>query len=105
MKSLRWWTLAVLLVGAPAMVPAEDLFDIKPVVDGVYAAIAKPQYKVNCNAAIVLLDDGVLVVDTHSKPSAARARRRIKDMSRIVGPARTMSAPAGRFPGCPITTR
>jgi cyclase len=73
MKSLRWWTLAVLLVGAPAMVAAEDLFDIKPVVDGVYAAIAKPQYKVNCNAAIVLLDDGVLVVDTHSKPSAARA--------------------------------
>jgi glyoxylase-like metal-dependent hydrolase (beta-lactamase superfamily II) len=28
---------------------------------------------VNCNAAIILLEDGVLVVDTHSKPSAARA--------------------------------
>jgi len=27
---------------------------------------------VNCNAAIVILDDSVLVVDTHSKPSAAR---------------------------------
>ena len=52
---------------------ADDLFDIKPVADGVYAAIAKPAYKVNCNAAIVILDDGVLVVDTHSKPSAARA--------------------------------
>jgi len=52
---------------------AEDLFDIKPVADGVYAAISKPAYKVNCNAAIILLDDGVLVVDTHSKPSAARA--------------------------------
>lgn len=52
---------------------ADDLFDIKPVADGVYAAIAKPAYKVNCNAAIILLDDGVLVVDTHSKPSAARA--------------------------------
>ena len=52
---------------------AEDLFDIKPIADGVYAAIAKPAYKVNCNALIVLLDDGVLVVDTHSKPSAARA--------------------------------
>ena len=52
---------------------AEDLFDIKPVADGVYAAIAKPAYKVNCNAAIILLDNGVLVVDTHSKPSAARA--------------------------------
>jgi len=52
---------------------ADDLFDIKPVADGVYAAIAKPVYKVNCNAAIIFLDDAVLVVDTHSKPSAARA--------------------------------
>ena len=52
---------------------AEDLFDIKPMADGVYAAIARPTYKVNCNAAIVLLGDSVLVVDTHSKPSAARA--------------------------------
>jgi glyoxylase-like metal-dependent hydrolase (beta-lactamase superfamily II) len=52
---------------------AEDLFDIKPMADGVYAAIAKPAYKVNCNAAIIILGDGVLVVDTHSKPSAARA--------------------------------
>src|SRR5213078_2098991 len=51
----------------------DDLFDIKPVADGIYAAIAKPAYKVNCNAVIILLDDGVLVVDTHSKPSAARA--------------------------------
>ena len=51
----------------------DDLFDIKPVAEGVYAAIAKPAYKVNCNAAIILLDDVVLVVDTHSKPSAARA--------------------------------
>jgi cyclase len=52
---------------------AEDLFDIKPMAEGVYAAIAKPAYKVNCNAAIIILGDGVLVVDTHSKPSAARA--------------------------------
>jgi cyclase len=51
----------------------DDLFDIKPVAEGVYAAIAKAAYKVNCNAAIILLDDVVLVVDTHSKPSAARA--------------------------------
>lgn len=52
---------------------SDDLFDIKPMADGVYAAIAKPAYKVNCNAAIILLGDSVLVVDTHSKPSAARA--------------------------------
>jgi hypothetical protein len=30
---------------------ADDLFDIKPVADGIYAAIAKPAHKVNCNAA------------------------------------------------------
>jgi len=60
----------ICLVGRAA---ADDLFDIKPVADGVYAAIAKPAYKVNCNAVIILLGDGVLVVDTHSKPSAARA--------------------------------
>ena len=63
--------LLFLLTGKTAA--AEDLFDIKPVADGVYAAIAKPAYKVNCNAVIIFLGDSVLVVDTHSKPSAARA--------------------------------
>jgi len=61
------------LLSAVYAAAAEDLFDIKPVADGVYAAISKPAYKVNCNAAIILFDDNVLVVDTHSKPSAARA--------------------------------
>ena len=61
------------LLSAVYTAAAEDLFDIKPVADGVYAAISKPAYKVNCNAAIILFDDSVLVVDTHSKPSAARA--------------------------------
>jgi cyclase len=64
---------ALLLVSAICTSAAEELFDIKPIADGVYAAIAKPAYKVNCNAAIILFDDSVLVVDTHSKPSAARA--------------------------------
>jgi glyoxylase-like metal-dependent hydrolase (beta-lactamase superfamily II) len=63
--------LPVACVAAGA--PGEDIFDIKPMADGVYAAIAKPAYKVNCNAAIIVLGDSVLVVDTHSKPSAARA--------------------------------
>jgi cyclase len=64
---------ALLFFSAVYTSAAEDLFDIKPIADGVYAAIAKPAYKVNCNAAIILFDDSVLVVDTHSKPSAARA--------------------------------
>ncbi|HEU4371491.1 MAG TPA: MBL fold metallo-hydrolase [Methylomirabilota bacterium] len=47
-------------------------FEIKQVADGVHVAVAAPAYKVNCNTAIIENDDGVMVVDTHSKPSAAR---------------------------------
>ena len=50
-----------------------ELFEIKEVTDGVYAAIAAPQYKVNSNAAVILTNDGAIMVDSHSKPSAARA--------------------------------
>src|SRR5215470_2944061 len=64
--------LCLLVAVCISDVSAQQLFDIKPVADGVYAAIAKPAYKVNCNAAIIFLDDGVLVVDLHSNPSAAR---------------------------------
>jgi len=69
----RRFLLAVLLFLPVSCLAADDLFDIKPIADGVYAAIAKPAYRVNCNAAIIFLGDSVLVVDTHSKPSAARA--------------------------------
>ena len=51
----------------------KDLFALKKVGDGVYAAIAEARYKVNSNAAVIVTDDGVVVVDSHSKPSAARA--------------------------------
>jgi glyoxylase-like metal-dependent hydrolase (beta-lactamase superfamily II) len=47
-------------------------FDIVKVADGVHVAVAAPAFKVNCNTAIIENDDGVMVVDTHSKPSAAR---------------------------------
>jgi glyoxylase-like metal-dependent hydrolase (beta-lactamase superfamily II) len=72
MKRLRWLGV-LLLCTAPNLAGADQLFELKPVADGVYAAIAKGQFKVNCNAAVIVLDDGVLVVDTESKPSAARA--------------------------------
>ena len=49
------------------------LFDFKKVAEGVYGAIAKPTAMLNCNAAVVVNRDHVLVVDTHSKPSAAKA--------------------------------
>jgi cyclase len=75
---VRYWTLGLVLLAGAVVTGARqtgpaDLFDLKPVVPGVWAAISKPVYKINCNAVVIELDDAVLVVDTHSKPSAARA--------------------------------
>jgi glyoxylase-like metal-dependent hydrolase (beta-lactamase superfamily II) len=66
-----WMAALVALAGAE--VRAQDLFELKAVRPGIYAAVARPQPIINSNAAVVVLDDGVLVVDTHSKPSAAKA--------------------------------
>src|SRR5437016_13369574 len=57
-------------------------FDFKKVADGVHVAVAAPAYKVNCNTAIIENDDGLMVVDTHSKPSAAKVIvERLRQMS------------------------
>jgi len=60
-------------VWAQAMAPGapNDLFEIQSVADGVYFAFARPQAVGNCNAAIFVNTADVLVVDAHSKPSAA----------------------------------
>ena len=58
---------------AQAQTAGASLFTIEKVADGVYAALAKPQIMTNCNAAIFVLARDVLVVDAHSKPSAAAA--------------------------------
>src|SRR5215813_9930838 len=58
---------------ADAQTANKDLFEFKQVTDGIYAAIAAPRYKINSNAAVILTNDGVVVVDSHSKPSAAQA--------------------------------
>src|SRR6476646_10301601 len=47
-------------------------FDLRRVAEGVHVAVAAPAYKVNSNTAIIESDGGVVIVDTHSKPSAAR---------------------------------
>jgi cyclase len=60
-------------VDAHAATHEKNLFELKKVADGVYAAFAGPAYKVNSNSAVILTNDGVIVVDTHSKPSAATA--------------------------------
>ncbi len=60
-------------VPAHAATATRDLFELRKVADGLYAAIAAPAYKVNSNAVVIVTDDGVVVVDSHSKPSAAQA--------------------------------
>lgn len=50
---------------------SDNLFDVEKVADGVYFAMAHPQALTNCNAAIFVRSQDVLVVDAHSKPSAA----------------------------------
>jgi cyclase len=50
-----------------------ELFQLKLVTEGVYIALAASQYYVNCNAAVIVLDDSLLVVDAHSSPTAAQA--------------------------------
>jgi glyoxylase-like metal-dependent hydrolase (beta-lactamase superfamily II) len=57
----------------PAAASGQELFELQKVADGVYAAIAKPRTPINCNAAVVVYDEGSLVVDTHSRPSSAAA--------------------------------
>jgi cyclase len=58
---------------AQAQTANANLFTIEKVAEGVFAALAKPQALTNSNAAIFVLDRDVLVVDAHSKPSAAAA--------------------------------
>lgn len=48
-----------------------NLFDLQKAADGVYFAHARPQTVINCNAAIFVRAKDVIVVDAHSKPSAA----------------------------------
>jgi glyoxylase-like metal-dependent hydrolase (beta-lactamase superfamily II) len=70
---LRLVLLPLSLCGLLAVTQEEDLFELVKVKDGIYAALAKPQYKLNCNAAVIINEDDVLIVDSHSKPSAAQA--------------------------------
>jgi len=58
---------------ARAAGPAADarLFDLEKAADGVYFAKARPQAMINCNGAVFVRSKDVVVVDAHSKPSAA----------------------------------
>ena len=58
---------------AQSATASAGLFDIEKVAEGVYAVQSRPQAITNCNAAIFVNARDVLVVDTHSKPSAVAA--------------------------------
>ena len=56
------------------------LFDIDRIADGVYAALAKPQTLLNCNAVVFENAEDILIMDSHSKPSAvASLVRQLRD--------------------------
>jgi cyclase len=66
---MGFFRAAVARAQAPAA--STQLFDIQKIADSVYFALAHPQALTNCNAAIFVNSQDVLVVDAHSKPSAA----------------------------------
>ncbi len=69
MLELAWHRAAWASAAAPQS--AANLFDLKKVAEGAFFAHAHPQAQVNCNAAIFERTGDVVVVDAHSKPSAA----------------------------------
>ena len=59
---------------ARAAAPADfNLFDLQQAADGVFFAHARAQAMINCNAAVFVRSKDVVIVDAHSKPSAAAA--------------------------------
>jgi glyoxylase-like metal-dependent hydrolase (beta-lactamase superfamily II) len=60
-------------VNAYAQTATGESFELKKVGDGVWAGVAAARYKVNSNAAVIETNDGLIVVDSHSKPSAAQS--------------------------------
>lgn len=59
------------LARAQAPAAPTGLFDIEKVAPAVYAAVARPAAVIDCNAAIFENANSLLIVDTHSKSSAA----------------------------------
>jgi len=58
---------------AYAQTSGTQSFELKKVGDGVWAGVAAATYKVNSNAAVIETNDGLIIVDSHSKPSAAQS--------------------------------
>ncbi len=71
MKFLRWILMGWMMVlVSTASARQSQFFDITKVADGVYAAVGKPG--ILSNAAVIVTDDGAIVIDTHLRPSWAK---------------------------------
>jgi cyclase len=58
----------------PVQLGPQVVFDLERLAEGVYAAVVRrPAPPAVSNSAFVVLEDGVLVVDSHLKPAAAKA--------------------------------
>ena len=63
----------VALLWTESLAAQQDLdFDLTLVTSGVYIAVPRPQRWVHSNAAVIELEDGLLVVDSHGTPRAAQ---------------------------------
>ncbi len=73
MTALERGFVRAALARAQSRGAATNLFDVEKVAEDVYAALARPAAMINSNAAIFVNANDVVVMDTHSKPSAAAA--------------------------------
>ena len=73
MLELAWHRAAWARTASEAAATDVSLFNLQRVADGVFFAQAKAQTIINCNAAVFVRSKDVVVVDAHSKPSAATA--------------------------------
>jgi glyoxylase-like metal-dependent hydrolase (beta-lactamase superfamily II) len=72
----------LVLAAFPAALTGQEAFRFSEVTPSIYLAIpVLPAWGANSNAAVFILDDGVLIVDSHSRPSTARAL--VNDLRRI----------------------
>lgn len=83
MSTRRTFLSATAAVAAlPAQKAPASSFTIEKVADGVWAALAAPMAIGNCNSAVFELSDGLLVVDTHARPSAAAMMSSLRQQTR-----------------------
>lgn len=69
----------VMIASLPLM--AQSSFELKPVTPNVFLAVAADQMFIDCNSAVIILEDGVLVVDSQSTPAGAMAL--IKEIGKV----------------------